>query len=51
MENFGIFINNIIRFMNVSISLWGFSFTLMDIFMFSIIAGIVAYVISNIFDY
>ena len=50
MNDFKIFLNSVLRVMNVRINLYGFSFSLFDVFMFVAVASIVIYVVKGVFS-
>lgn len=50
MEDFALVIENVFRFLSINITLWGYTFSLWQIFLFDGLAGIVGYVIFRIFS-
>lgn len=49
MEDFALFMSSVVRFLNIEINIYGFSFTLWHMLIFDILAGICGYVLFGVF--
>ena len=50
MEEFGVLINTCLRLLKMEFSIWGFTFSFWHILLFGMVAGIVIWFLTEVFN-